>query len=108
MPSRTRQTNLQVDKAARSTTSRTHGTQFDQRLPIARLSKWWKSKLQTTNNPRKIHGINGYKLDIIAREPIEMLPHPNNSHYLETKKNKLGHWLNLVPESNLSGSASHD
>ena len=65
---------------------------------ILRHLKIQKLKL-LTNNPRKIHGINAYGLDIIDREPIEMLPHSDNKKYLETKKNKLGHWLDLVSET---------
>lgn len=49
-----------------------------------------------TNNPRKIHGIDGYGLEIVGREPIEMLPHKNNFRYLQTKRDKMGHLLNLA------------
>lgn len=48
-----------------------------------------------TNNPRKIHGIEGYSLEIVSREPIEMIPTKNNEKYLKTKQQKLGHLLNL-------------
>jgi len=46
-----------------------------------------------TNNPRKIHGINGFGLEIVAREAIEMLPTKDNLIYLQTKRDKLGHLL---------------
>jgi 3,4-dihydroxy 2-butanone 4-phosphate synthase/GTP cyclohydrolase II len=49
-----------------------------------------------TNNPRKIHGIQGYGLDIVGREPIEMQPNEYNESYLKTKREKLGHLLNEV------------
>ncbi len=49
-----------------------------------------------TNNPKKIHGIDGYGIDIVSREPIEMLPHKNNLRYLQTKRDKMGHLLNLT------------
>jgi len=48
-----------------------------------------------TNNPRKIHGIGGYGLEIVSREPIEMLPHKENHRYLRAKQEKLGHMLNI-------------
>ena len=48
-----------------------------------------------TNNPRKIYGINAYNLEIVSREPIEMLPTKENIAYLHTKRDKLGHLLNL-------------
>ena len=51
-----------------------------------------------TNNPRKMVGIRGYGLDIVAREPIEMLPTKDNAYYLQTKRDKLGHILQLIGE----------
>ena len=49
-----------------------------------------------TNNPRKIHGINGYGLEIVSREPIEMQPTQDNQRYLQTKQQKLGHLFTVV------------
>jgi len=49
-----------------------------------------------TNNPRKIKGLEGYDLNIVERIPLEVEPCKFNCHYLETKKNKLGHYLNLA------------
>lgn len=49
-----------------------------------------------TNNPRKIVGIEGYRLEVVERVPIEIEPHEKNVHYLRTKKNKLGHMLDNV------------
>jgi 3,4-dihydroxy 2-butanone 4-phosphate synthase/GTP cyclohydrolase II len=46
-----------------------------------------------TNNPRKIIGLEGYGIEIAERVPIEMSAHPDNAHYLLTKKEKLGHLL---------------
>ncbi len=48
-----------------------------------------------TNNPRKIHGISGYGLEIVKREPIMMDPTADNIDYLTTKQNKLGHLLSI-------------
>jgi 3,4-dihydroxy 2-butanone 4-phosphate synthase/GTP cyclohydrolase II len=49
-----------------------------------------------TNNPKKIVGLEGYGLAVVARVPIEMHPHAKNIHYLKVKKNKLGHMLEKV------------
>ena len=49
-----------------------------------------------TNNPKKIVGLEGYGLDVVARVPIETRPHAKNIHYLKVKKNKLGHMLEKV------------
>ncbi len=47
-----------------------------------------------TNNPKKIHGIEGYKLEITDRVPIQIDSNTHNHNYLGTKKEKLGHLLN--------------
>ncbi|MCR6544649.1 bifunctional 3,4-dihydroxy-2-butanone-4-phosphate synthase/GTP cyclohydrolase II [Dehalobacterium formicoaceticum] len=46
-----------------------------------------------TNNPRKIKGLEGYGLEVVERVPCEICPNSNNSFYLHTKKEKLGHLL---------------
>jgi len=48
-----------------------------------------------TNNPRKIYGLDGFGLKIVERVPIEMAPNQQNLNYLTTKRDKLGHLLNL-------------
>ena len=50
-----------------------------------------------TNNPKKVIGLEGYGLRVMATVPIVCTPNPHNLHYLETKKNKLGHLLE-IPE----------
>lgn len=51
-----------------------------------------KLKLMT-NNPRKVVGLEGYKLEIVEQVPIKLAPNEHNKRYLETKKKKLGHKL---------------
>jgi len=46
-----------------------------------------------TNNPRKIAGLKGYGLEMVDRVPLIIEATPYNSHYLETKAQKLGHLL---------------
>jgi 3,4-dihydroxy 2-butanone 4-phosphate synthase/GTP cyclohydrolase II len=48
-----------------------------------------------TNNPAKVYGLAGYDLEIVERVPIEMEPGKYDSFYLKTKKEKMGHILNL-------------
>ena len=48
-----------------------------------------------TNNPPKVYGLEGYNLKIIERVPIEMEPGKYDSFYLRTKKEKMGHLLNM-------------
>ncbi|MBW2384773.1 MAG: bifunctional 3,4-dihydroxy-2-butanone-4-phosphate synthase/GTP cyclohydrolase II [Deltaproteobacteria bacterium] len=49
-----------------------------------------------TNNPGKRAGIEGYGIRIVERVPLEITPNENNLRYLRTKKEKLGHVLNLM------------
>lgn len=52
-----------------------------------------------TNNPRKIIGIEGYGLKVQKRVPMEVCPTPENLKYLETKRDKLGHLLDVKVNS---------
>jgi len=46
-----------------------------------------------TNNPRKIVGLQGYGIEIAERVPLSFPATPHNERYLQTKKDKLGHWI---------------
>ncbi len=46
-----------------------------------------------SNNPKKRAGLIGYGLEIIENVEIEMLPNEHNQHYLQTKRDKLGHTI---------------
>ena len=48
-----------------------------------------------TNNPRKVEGLEKYGIKVI-REPIEIPPTEQSLPYLSTKKNKMGHLLNIL------------
>ncbi|MDO9572941.1 MAG: bifunctional 3,4-dihydroxy-2-butanone-4-phosphate synthase/GTP cyclohydrolase II [Candidatus Omnitrophota bacterium] len=48
-----------------------------------------------TNNPRKIVGLQGYGLKVSERIPLEIVPNIENYKYLKTKKDKLGHQIEL-------------
>jgi len=48
-----------------------------------------------TNNPKKMVGLEGYGLSIIEQVPIEIEPNEHNKCYLECKKLKMGHLLNI-------------
>jgi 3,4-dihydroxy 2-butanone 4-phosphate synthase/GTP cyclohydrolase II len=49
-----------------------------------------------TNNPRKFIGLAGYGLEIVERISIEIPPSKCNIGYLKTKKEKMGHILDMV------------
>jgi 3,4-dihydroxy 2-butanone 4-phosphate synthase/GTP cyclohydrolase II len=46
-----------------------------------------------TNNPKKIHGLEGYGLSIVDHVAVKVEPGEHNQRYLETKRLKLGHRL---------------
>ena len=48
-----------------------------------------------TNNPLKVYGLAGFNLEIVERVPIEMEPGEYDRFYLKTKKEKMGHLLNI-------------
>ena len=51
-----------------------------------------------TNNPRKVVSLEGFGLEIEEKIPIEMPANANNYSYLQTKRDKLGHWLKVDSE----------
>ncbi len=46
-----------------------------------------------TNNPKKIHGLQGYGLSVSEQVPIEHMPNPHNEGYLRAKAERMGHTL---------------
>ena len=46
-----------------------------------------------TNNPKKIHGLEGHGLMVTEQVAIEHLPNPHNETYLRTKAERMGHTL---------------
>lgn len=48
-----------------------------------------------TNNPKKIVGLDIYGLRIVETVPIMAPATAENMHYLETKREKLGHLINI-------------
>ncbi len=48
-----------------------------------------------TNNPKKMIGLEGYGLSIVEQVSIEIEPNEFNRGYLECKKLKMGHLLNI-------------
>jgi len=48
-----------------------------------------------TNNPKKVVGLSGYGLEIVERVPIQVPTSNFSKDYLLTKKNKMGHLLEM-------------
>ncbi len=48
-----------------------------------------------TNNPEKRAGIEGYGLEIVEQLPIVAEPNPFNERYLQTKRDRMGHLIEM-------------
>lgn len=48
-----------------------------------------------TNNPAKYGGLGGYGLSVVDRVPLNTIPTPENEAYLRTKRERMGHLLDL-------------
>jgi len=53
-----------------------------------------------TNNPVKQAGLEGYGMKIVEVIPLEVTPNAHNQFYLETKRDKMGHFLNIARYDN--------
>ena len=54
------------------------------------------SKLRLmTNNPAKYGGLGGYGLSVVERVPINTIPTPENEAYLRTKRERMGHLIDM-------------
>jgi 3,4-dihydroxy 2-butanone 4-phosphate synthase/GTP cyclohydrolase II len=49
-----------------------------------------------TNNPKKMHSIAGYGLEIVEQLPIEIPPNEHNRKYLRDKRDKMGHTFKQI------------
>lgn len=48
-----------------------------------------------TNNPAKYHGLDGYGLTLVDRVSLPTIANRHNVRYLRTKRDRMGHTLNL-------------
>ena len=48
-----------------------------------------------TNNPKKIVGLEGYGLEVVARYPLEMEASEENKGYLLCKRDRMGHLIEV-------------
>lgn len=53
-----------------------------------------------TNNPIKRKGLEGYNIEIVDTLPLEIEPNEHNRFYLETKRKRMGHFLDLARYEN--------
>ncbi len=56
-----------------------------------------------SNNPKKIVGLGAFGLDVVEQVPVRAPVTPENVRYLETKRDKMGHQLDVPPEESSHG-----
>jgi 3,4-dihydroxy 2-butanone 4-phosphate synthase / GTP cyclohydrolase II len=61
-----------------------------------------------TNNPIKRAGLEGYGLKVVENVPLEISPNKHNRFYLETKRNKMGHFLELSHDDNADDNSKEN
>jgi 3,4-dihydroxy 2-butanone 4-phosphate synthase/GTP cyclohydrolase II len=52
-----------------------------------------------TNNPIKRAGLEGYGITVVENVPLIIPPNEHNLVYLKTKKNKMGHLMELLEDN---------
>ena len=57
-----------------------------------------------TNNPKKLVALDGYGLELVDQLPIPMHANPHNLHYLQTKRDRMGHTLTDLNEPRVPGA----
>ncbi len=77
------------------------GAQILQSLGIRRIRL-------LTNNPKKIIGLEAFDLEVTERIPLEMVPNEINRRYLTTKREKLGHMLDLPGKAIVAPTEGED
>ena len=65
-----------------------------------------------TNNPKKIHGLEGYGLSVSEQIPITHTPNPHNERYLRAKAERMGHTIHhqalALDEEMIEREREHD
>ena len=62
-----------------------------------------KKLILMTNKPAKITGLEGYGIEIVRREPIEIASNGKDERYLYTKYKKMGHLLHVRELNEING-----
>jgi len=57
-----------------------------------------------TNNPAKYGGLAGYGLEVVERVALSTVPTPENIKYLQTKRDRMGHLIDLPASSERTSS----
>lgn len=70
---------------------------YEQCAEILRDLGLWRIRLMS-NNPEKIRALNDNGLEIAERVPLSIKFHGNLARYLKTKREQMGHLINLSEE----------
>ena len=61
-----------------------------------------------TNNPAKVAGMTGFGLDVVSRVPLPVHMTAENSTYLRTKRDRMGHDMPGLPDLGPETETVHD
>lgn len=59
-----------------------------------------------TNNPAKYSGLDGYGIRVVGRVGLPTSPNPHNVRYLRTKRDRLGHLIDLSSSDAVTDNAT--
>ena len=72
----------------------------DYEVAAAMLGKLgMKSIRPLTNNPDKMKQLRSFRVEILERVSLELPTHEHDRAYMETKKERFGHQLDLEPDT---------
>ena len=49
-----------------------------------------------TNNPAKVEALAAAGVEVTERVPHQLPPNPHNARYLDTKRDRMGHLINVI------------
>ncbi|MDQ3713573.1 MAG: bifunctional 3,4-dihydroxy-2-butanone-4-phosphate synthase/GTP cyclohydrolase II, partial [Acidobacteriota bacterium] len=70
---------------------------YEQCAEILRDLGLWRIRLMS-NNPDKIRALEDNGLEVVERVPLHIKFHRNLARYLKTKREQMGHLINLPEE----------
>ncbi len=65
---------------------------YHEAVTILKMMNWNRIRLMT-NNPDKVRELESFGIEVVERVPVMVDANPENSKYLQTKREKFNHWI---------------
>lgn len=65
---------------------------YHEAVTILKTMNWNRIRLMT-NNPDKVRELESFGIEVVERVPVIVDANPENSKYLQTKREKFNHWI---------------